>query len=177
MKTTIAWKQASLAQQAPDAPAVHSAAQGAGGGIIGMLEVIESDFGKSLANTEMTEDAAATAYQKLSMENKMAKKLKEQDVEFKTKAAAGLDKAATELASDLDSTQTELDAVLESSEKIRAMCEVKPETYEERAGRRTAEIEGLKEALQILEGEAILLQGDGQHTASKGVALKQHTGW
>jgi hypothetical protein len=169
--------QASLAQQAPDAPAVHSAAQGAGGGIIGMLEVIESDFGKSLASTEMTEDAAATAYQKLSMENKMAKKLKEQDVEFKTKAAAGLDKAATELASDLDSTQTELDAVLEYSEKIRAMCEVKPETYEERAGRRRAEIEGLKEALQILEGEAVLMQGDQRQQNLRGAAVTQHTAW
>jgi len=36
-------------------------------------------------------------------------------VEFKTRAVAGLDKAATELASDLDSTLTELDAVLEYS--------------------------------------------------------------
>jgi len=168
---------ASLAQQAPEAPAVHSDSSGAGGGIIGMLEVIESDFGKSLATTEMAEDAAATAYQKLSMENKMAKKLKEQDVEFKTKAAAGLDKAATELASDLDSTQTELDAVLEYSEKIRAMCEVKPETYEERAGRRTAEIEGLKEALQILEGEAVLIQEDHHQPNLRGATVTQHTEW
>mmetsp|Transcript_84024 Transcript_84024/g.162137 ORF Transcript_84024/g.162137 Transcript_84024/m.162137 type:complete len:704 (+) Transcript_84024:49-2160(+) len=166
--------QASLMQQAPESPEVHSSAKGAGGGIIAMLEVIESDFGKTLASTEMAEDAAATAYQKLSMENKMAKKLKEQDVEFKTKAAAGLDKATTELASDLDSTQTELAAVLEYSEKIRAMCEVKPETYEERAGRRQAEIEGLKEALKILEGEAVLLQRDQRHSGLRGAAVARH---
>mmetsp|Transcript_811 Transcript_811/g.1450 ORF Transcript_811/g.1450 Transcript_811/m.1450 type:complete len:701 (+) Transcript_811:35-2137(+) len=165
---------ASLVQQAPESPQVHSPSKGAGDGIIAMLEVIDSDFGKSLANTELTEDAAATAYQRVSMENKIAKKLKEQDVEFKTKAAAGLDKAAIELASDLDSTQTELDAVLMYSEKIHAMCAVKPETYEERSRRRQAEIEGLQEALQILEGEAVLLQGGRDQKSSKGVAVMQH---
>jgi len=166
--------EASLAQQ-PESPEQHSAASSAGTSIIGMLEVIESDFGKSLANTEMAEDAAATAYQKLSTENKMAKKLKEQDVEFKTKQAANLDKLAAELASDLDSTQTELDAVLEYSEKIRAMCEVKPETYEERVARREAEMAGLKQALQILEGEAMLLQGsDLRQPGLRGAAVSPH---
>jgi len=164
----------SLVQQAPQSPKTHSPSADAGEGIVVMLEATESDFGKSLAMAEMTEDAKVTAYQQLSMENILAKKLKEQDIEVKTKAAAGLDKMATELASDLDSTHTELDAVLEYSEKIRAMCEVTPETYEERSGRRQAEIEGLKEAMQILEGEAILLQGDGHKKRLRGVAISQY---
>merc|ERR1740120_116038 len=92
------------------------------------------------------------------MENKVSKVVKEKDVEYKSKEAASLDKAASELSSDRDSAQTELDAVLQYSANIRGMCEVKPETYEERKGRREAEIAGLKEALQILEGEAVLLQ-------------------
>merc|ERR1719223_1502403 len=65
---------ASLVQQAHSSPEMHSPSLAAGGGIISMLEVIASDFAKSMASTELTEDAAATAYQRLSMENKMAKK-------------------------------------------------------------------------------------------------------
>jgi len=148
---------ASLVQQ-PAAPELHSAASGASSGIIGMLEVVESDFGKTLASTEMNEETAATAYQKLSMENKMSLAMKGKDVEYKTKEAAALDKAVAEHSSDRDSAQTELDAVLEYSAKIRDMCEVKPESYEDRKGRREAELAGLKEALEILEGDAVLLQ-------------------
>merc|ERR1712032_758210 len=49
--------QANPAQQAPVAPALRSPAQGAGGGIIEKLEAIESNLGKSLASTKMTEEA------------------------------------------------------------------------------------------------------------------------
>merc|ERR1719296_632887 len=42
----------------------HEEAQGAGQGIIGLLEVIESDFTKNLAEMISTEEAAAAAYDK-----------------------------------------------------------------------------------------------------------------
>jgi len=148
---------ASLVQQ-PTAPEVHSKASGASSGIIGLLEVVQSDFGKTLASAEMNEEAAATAYQRLSMENKLSLAMKGKDSEYKDKEAAGLDKTVAELTSDRDTTQSELDAVLEYSAKIRDMCEVKPESYEERKARREAELAGLKEALQILDGDAVFLQ-------------------
>merc|ERR1719277_1836144 len=92
------------------------------------------------------------------MDNRVSKGVKENDVEYKVKEAAALDKEASELASDRESAQTELDAVLQYSTNIRSMCEAKPESYAERKQRREAEIAGLKEALQILEGEAVFLQ-------------------
>merc|ERR1719265_2841389 len=92
------------------------------------------------------------------MMNKVASSMKTQDVKYKTKEAAALDKTVSELSSDLDNAQTELSAVLKYTENIRAMCELKPESYEERKGRREAEIAGLKEALAVLEGESVLLQ-------------------
>merc|ERR1719450_809495 len=91
------------------------------------------------------------------MENRISKAMKEKDVKYKTKEAASLDKAVTELSSDVDSLQTELDAVLQYSTNIRGMCELKPETYEDRKSRREAEIAGLKEALKALEGESLQL--------------------
>merc|ERR1719247_316150 len=52
-------------------------AQGAGGGIINMLEVIEADFEKGLAEIIATEEAAAKEYDKLTKENAIAKTTKE----------------------------------------------------------------------------------------------------
>merc|ERR1719291_154455 len=104
-----------------------------------MLEVVEADLGKNLATTEVNEAAAATSYQKLSMETKMSTMMKEKDVKYKEKEAATLDKTASELASDIDGAQTELDAVMQYSVNIRGMCELKPETFEERRRRREAE--------------------------------------
>jgi len=139
--------------QQPEKPGGHSAKSGAGNGVISMLEIVESDFGKNLADIEMEEDTLASEYEKLTMDNKVSKMLKEKDVKYKTKEAANLDKSITELATDLASTQSELDAVLEYSSKIRGMCELKPDTYESRAARRESEIDGLKAALEALEGD------------------------
>jgi len=133
-------------------------AQGAGGTIIGLIEVIESDFEKLLSTMTADEEAAAEAYEKMSKENELTVATKEQDVKYKTKEFTGLDKTITELSSDLSGVEEELSAVLEYLEKIKEACIAKPETYEERKKRREQEIAGLKAALEILEGEAVLLQ-------------------
>jgi len=140
----------------PAEPTKHEKASGAGGGIISMLEVIESDFAKNLAQEEEEEAAAQDAYEKMTQENKVTKTTKTQDVKYKTKEFTSLDKEVAELTGDRESEQTELDAVLEYYEKIKDQCIAKPEPYEERKRRREAEIAGLKEALAILEGQAFL---------------------
>merc|ERR1719486_481919 len=121
-----------------------------------MLEVIESDFSKNLAQIEEEEAAAQEEYDKQTQENKVTKTVKEQDVKYKTKEFTGLDKEIAELSGDREGANTELDAVLEYYEKIKDQCIAKPEPYEERKRRREAEIAGLKEALSILEGQAFL---------------------
>jgi hypothetical protein len=141
----------------------HTAAEGAGGGIIGMLEVVESDFSKGLAEMISVEEAAAAEYEKQTKENEIAKTSKEQDVKYKTKEAKSLDKAVAEHTADREGLQTELDAVLDYWEKIQEQCIAKAEPYEERKKRREAEIAGLKEALSILEGEAALIQKHVHH--------------
>jgi len=142
----------------------HEAAEGAGGTIIGLLEVIESDLSKGLAEMIATEEAAAAAYDKQTKENEVTKTTKEQDVKYKTKEFTELDKLVTELSSDLAGVQEELDAVLEYLEKLKEMCIAKPETYEYRKERREKEIAGLREALSILEGAAVLLQDTAKRT-------------
>jgi len=136
----------------------HDSAQGAGDGIISMLEVVESDFTKGLAEMKVAESSAETDYEKTTYMNKIAKVSKEKDVEYKVKEATKLDKAVAEATSDKDGVQSELDALLEYLVKLDKMCVAKAEPYAEKVARRTAEIEGLKEALKIIEGEAVLLQ-------------------
>merc|ERR1719301_258746 len=148
----------------------HDAAVGAGGGIIGMLEVIESDFSKGLAELIAEEEAAAAEYDKLTKENEISKVTKEQDVKYKTKNAKELDAGVAELTSDKDGAQAELDAVLDYYEKLKEQCIEKVEPYEERKKRREAEIAGLKDALAILEGEAALLQKKSSRKKLRGIA-------
>jgi len=136
----------------------HSSGDGASTGIIGLLEVCESDFSKGLAEMKATEETAITAYEQESQENEIEKVTKEQDAKYKTKEGAGLDKSVAELSSDKDGVQTELAAVMEYLGKIEDECVAKPETFEERTARREAEISGLKDGLQILNDETALLQ-------------------
>merc|ERR1719486_1174763 len=109
------------------------------------------------------ESAAASDHAAFSKENEVSVAMKSQDVKYKTKDAAGLDKNVADLSIDLDSTSEELAAVLKGLDKLKEMCVAKAEPYAEKKARRESEIAGLKEALQILEGEAALIQKSSKH--------------
>merc|ERR1712060_884562 len=145
----------------------HEEAQGAGQGIIGLLEVIESDFTKSLAEMISTEEAAAAAYDKQTKENQITKTAKDQDVRYKQKESSDLDKSVTEATADRAGVQTELDAVNEYLDSLHKQCDEKVEPYAERKRRREAEIDGLKQALTILEGQALIQQS--AHRTLRGI--------
>jgi len=141
----------------------HDAAEGAASGIIGLIEVVESDLSKGLAEMVATEESAAAEYEQQTKENEITNATKQQDVKYKTDEFTRLDKAVSEATTDREGVQSELDAVLEYLEKLKEQCVAKAETYEERVGRRDAELAGLKQALQILGGEASLLQKSSRH--------------
>jgi len=144
--------------QQPAAPEKHSASGGAGGSIIDILEVCESDFTKNLADEQSAEADAVAVYEKTTQDNKLANTMKSQDAKYKTKEFKGLDKSITELSGDRDNTNTELSAVLDYYGKLKGRCIAKPESYADRKARREAEINGLKEALTILENETAFMQ-------------------
>jgi len=147
----------------------HGSAGGAGAGIIGLLEVVESDFSKGLAEMQAAEQSAVSEYDQLSKANDIEKATKSQDSKYKSKEAKGLDKETTEANADKATEQQELDAVMDYYKGIKARCIAKAETYAERTRRRSEEIAGLKEALTILDGEAVLIQ-----KASKRVLRGRH---
>jgi hypothetical protein len=141
----------------------HDAAGGAGSGIIGLLEVCESDFTKGLTEMTAAEETAVAEYKAYVKEDDIATATKTQDVKYKTKEAASLDKSVSELSTDLSSVTDELSAVLKALDQLKEMCIAKAEPYEERKARREAELAGLKEALKILEGETSFIQKAIRH--------------
>lgn len=125
----------------------------AGGGIIGLLEVIESDFSKNLAEMKSEEETEQEEFEELTKENSLDKAKKEEDVLHKTREAKALEKKTSEQVNDRDTVQAELDAVQEYYGKLKPQCVTKPDTYEERKQRRAQEIAGLRNALEILEAD------------------------
>jgi hypothetical protein len=140
--------------QQPSDPVVHAKSGDAATGIIGLLEVAESDFTKLLADAEVEEESAQKAYEKVTHETKVDTAMKQADVKYQTKEKAGLEKTVADLKEDREGEQAELDAVTEYYARVRPGCTTKPMTYEERKQRRESEIAGLKEALTILEAES-----------------------
>merc|ERR1719482_398581 len=137
-------------------PSFGGAKTDAGSGIISVLEVAESDFTRLLAETETAEDAAADAYAKQSEENKISKVTKETDAKAKSSEIKSLTVQLGHHKEDHQSTSTELDAVQAYIEKLKPQCEEKAMSYAEKKAAREAEIAGLKEALEILEGSSFL---------------------
>merc|ERR550532_3970326 len=144
--------------QQPAAPQTHSKAQGAGESIINILQVCETDFATNLAKEESEEADAQSEYEKVSQENAVTKTTKEQDAKYKSQEAKSQDGTVAEYSADRDTTNSELSAVLDYYGKIKDRCIARPETYAARKARREAEINGLKQALSILEDETALVQ-------------------
>merc|ERR1740120_220344 len=112
----------------PTAPVKHSKSAGAGGSVIDLLEVVESDFATNLAKEESEEADAQSEYDKVSQENAITKTTKEQDVTYKRQGAKSQDKTAAEYSADRETANSELSAVLDYYGKIKDRCIAKPET-------------------------------------------------
>jgi len=129
------------------------ASTGGPDGIIGLLEVAESDFAKSLAEGQAAEDALISEYEKFTEDAKVSRATMVQDQKNKNAEKSRLDALMAELGEDVEDSQKDLNAVVEYLDKVKTSCETKTPSHEERQARRAKEIEGLKTALGILAGE------------------------
>merc|ERR1712166_1616243 len=126
--------------------------------------LVSSDFTKGLTEMTAEEQTAAAEYKSYAKQDQIDVAAKGQDVKYKTKEAAGLDKRVSETSNDLTSVSDELSAVLSGLDKLNEMCIAKAEPYAEKKARRESELAGLKEALTILESEAALVQVTSKHS-------------
>merc|ERR1719456_609923 len=129
--------------------------QSEGGGVVGMLEVIESDFARLEAETSAAEATAAKEYDAFMADSKADKAQKNKDIEHKTFKKQDTEQALVLAKDDLAMTQNELDAALSYFDKLKPSCIEVGVSYDDRVTRRKEEIESLQEALKILNGEEI----------------------
>merc|ERR1740121_2140665 len=125
--------------------------QGANEGITGMLEVIKSDFERTVAETEKAEEEAEQAHLAFMTETGKSLAQKEVAEEERTKQK---DEAVEKLSADqedLDSQTTLLQAKITELIELHATCIDTGMSYEERVAKREEEIASLKKALCILE--------------------------
>jgi len=129
--------------------------QSENGGVVGMLEVIESDFARLESDTKAAEATAQKEYDEFMTDSKVDKSEKSTDIEHKTAKKQDESQALTTKKADLEGTQKELDAALAYFDKLKPSCVDSGVSYEDRVARRKEEIESLQEALKILNGEDI----------------------
>merc|ERR1712118_293873 len=125
-----------------DAP--YKGMQSENGGVIGMLEVIESDFARLEAETTAAEATAQKEYDEFMTDSQVDKAQKTKDIEHKTAKKQDQEQALTEKRADLEGTQKELDAALAYFDKLKPTCVNTGESYEARVARRKEEIESLQ---------------------------------
>lgn len=123
---------------------------GGEGGILGMLEVILSDFERLEEETSTSESTAAKDYTTFMADSDEDKAVKTADMTHNSNLITKRNSDNASAKKDLKSTQAELDAALEYYEKLKPSCVDAGESYEERVQRREDEIQSLKEALKIL---------------------------
>jgi len=137
-----------------EAGEAYTGAGGESGGILGMMDVIKSDFERTISETEKAEKKASTDHRNFMTET--GKSLAEKEMAEEQK-----DDQHANTVEELDSARDSLDAeaaILSTS--IKELIELKPTcidtgmSYEERVARREDEIESLKKALCIFENFA-----------------------
>merc|ERR1719213_1273126 len=140
-----------VGDMAPDAfSGEYHGNQAASKGIIGLLEVILSDFERTLETVEEAEDEAQSKFESFKEETEADSKAKQDDIDDKESRISEIEDTLVTLADEKTDAEKKLKGALEELEKLKPMCVEGEETYEERVAAREKEIAALKEAMQML---------------------------
>eukprot|EP00929_Paragymnodinium_shiwhaense_P013911 TRINITY_DN12175_c0_g1_i1.p1 TRINITY_DN12175_c0_g1~~TRINITY_DN12175_c0_g1_i1.p1 ORF type:complete len:855 (+),score=323.88 TRINITY_DN12175_c0_g1_i1:109-2673(+) len=133
----------------------YTGQQGASTGVIGLLEVLKTDFEHTVKTTTDEEKKAAEDHVEFDRESKSniaaadrGKEISEQELEM-TK------NALTQTMTDIESAQNLVDAALKTIEDLKPMCIDNVMSYEDRVKKREEEIAALKKAVCLLDPEGV----------------------
>mmetsp|Transcript_156480 Transcript_156480/g.272261 ORF Transcript_156480/g.272261 Transcript_156480/m.272261 type:complete len:674 (+) Transcript_156480:94-2115(+) len=134
-----------------DAP--YKGMGGESGGVVSMLEVINSDFARLEADTDAAETSALKEYDQFMEDSKTDKAAQTTDLANKSEKKQDEEGTLVAKKKDLEGTQKELTASLAYFDKLKPTCIDAGVSFKDRTERRREEIESLQEALKILNGE------------------------
>jgi len=124
------------------------------GGIIGLLEVIYSDFDRTITTVTDQESTDQSEFDKFEKDNKDDTQKKETDKGKKENQVITLKDDLVTHNGELEDATKQHGLVKENLEELSKICVQQPESYEERVAKREKEIEALKNALNILQDGA-----------------------
>merc|ERR1719191_1288149 len=125
------------------------------GGVVGMIEVIQSDFARLESDTTAAEETAAKEYDEFMADSRLDETEKSADLDHKASTKQDHEQALQEKTKDLQGTQKELDSATTYYKKLKATCVETGVSYEDKVKRREEEIDSLKTALRILNDEDV----------------------
>merc|ERR1719356_1098272 len=129
----------------------YHGAQAEAGGIVGILEVILSDFERTIAKTTTDEDDCQAAFEMFETETNNDIKAKNDRIKKAEGELAQTEADILEQEQALKDAEDLFASAKAKLEELEPMCVQGEETWEERKKKREEEIAALKEALAILE--------------------------
>jgi len=120
-------------------------------GIIGLLDVILSDFERTISTTDEEEKTSQGAFDVFESDIKLDNAAKEKDIKSKERSVATAKDKLVEQGEDKADAQKLLADAKKELKKLKPMCVEGEETYVQRVAKREKEIAALKEAMTLLD--------------------------
>lgn len=120
--------------------------------ILSILDMCGKQFSKMEMELRQSEDEAQVSFEKMTADSQASRAAKEALVRGKDSEIRSLAVAISSHEEDYAVTSQELGAVTAYLGKLKPQCEAKAMSYAEKKASRESEIQGLKEALELLDG-------------------------
>merc|ERR1719161_171853 len=135
-------------------PALGGAKSEASGGILSIMSTMQAEFRKEVSKLQSEEREAVKTYDTFVHDSKVAKAAKSAEIKAAKSEVKSLTVAIKNIGEDHKLASNELASILEYISKLKPQCEGRTVSYADRKAKRDAEIQGLKEALSIIEKDA-----------------------
>jgi len=145
---------AALLQAKTQTRAISSSTIAAAGaeGILSALRGAESDFAQQLSESRVAEEQAAKKYALFAQDSAQDKAVTEAEIKAKESEVKSLRVALSNYGEDREGVGAELEAVTAYLAELKPRCAAEePESYSAKKQRREQELDGLREALKMLE--------------------------
>jgi hypothetical protein len=155
-KASLLQKASPVEEDDPGAPTgSYKGNQDASTGIIGLLEVIQGDFDRTVRVTTADEKSALEKFVDFDRTSKVSIAAKERGKELSEQELEQTKNALEQTTSDLTAAQEMLDSALKAIEDLKPMCIDNGMSYAERVAAREKEIEALKKALCLVDPDKV----------------------